>query len=295
MSFSQSPDSQIMQQQMDWLLLRLINTSHNTPEATSDAVADGATAPAEGVADANGDHSSSPAASQPLPVGQAQHMPDSQERGEETGVEPEMSDEQVKQVESMSQQLQLAQTELGHSEAAAAEAPTLQKELAQLQSRLIESEQQAAQSQQLAQQVSVLQSDLKAAQDAAGALQQQLDNSTKEARAQGQDRALHSRSSSRSEMDLSISRSESQQEMDQPSTSIISIVEADLIEAASNAIQAQASGSSHAPSCYLFSVHLSFYLHLCWAAQVPGQARQAIAADSCFCFEMRHGLDVSPC
>ena len=219
MAFSHSPDSQVMQQQMDWLLLKLIAFSRPTsPE----------TAP-EAAPEIDGDSMVSPR-DVPAP---------SKPSGKEDDHAPGDSlNEAVKQVESLQEELKSAQAQLEASQEAAAEAAGVQQELLQLQSRLTASEQQAAQSKHL---MSQLQSDLQSAQQLAGSLQQQLDRAKAEASSQGP--AHHSRSSSRSEVELSVSRTQSQQqEMEQPSGSMTT-TEADLVEAASNAIQAQASGN----------------------------------------------------
>ena len=211
MGFSHSPDSQVMQQQMDWLLLKLITFSRPTsPETAAEAASEA-------------DDNSMPSPRQPSSKADDHTLGDS-------------LNEAVKQVESLQGELKSVQARLEASEEVAAEAAGVQQELLQLQSRLTSSEQQAAQREHL---VSQLQSDLQAAQQLAGSLQQQLDRAKAEASSQGP--AHHSRSSSRSEMELSVSRTQSQQqEMEQPSGSMTT-AEADLVEAASNAIQAQAS------------------------------------------------------
>ena len=217
MGFSHSPDSQVMQKQMDWLLLKLITFSRPTsPETAVEAASEA-------------DDESMPS---PRDV-QASTKPSSKADDHALG---DTLNEAVKQIESLQGKLKSVQARLEASEAVAAEAAGVQQELLQLQSRLTASEQQAAQSEHL---VSQLQSDLQTAQQLAGSSQQQLDRAKAEASSQAP--AHHSRSSSRSEVELSVSRAQSQQqEMEQPSGSITT-TEADLVEAASSAIQAQAS------------------------------------------------------
>ena len=217
LGFGQTPDSQVMQQQMDWLLLKLITFSRPTsPE----------TAP-EPASEADEDRMVSPRDVQ------APAKPSS--KADDPAVR-DSTNEAGKQVASLQGELKSVQAQLQASEEVAAEAAGVQQELLQLHSRLTASGQQEAESQQL---VSQLQTDLQTAQQLAGSLQQQLDRAKAEASSQGP--AHHSRSSSRSEMELSVSRTQlQQQEVEQPVRSM-TIAEADLVEAASNAIQAQAS------------------------------------------------------
>ena len=212
--FSHSPDSRVMQQQMDWLLHKLIPFSRPTsPEAASEADDDSLVTPRDV---------------------QAPSKPSS--KADDHAVADSLN-EDVSQ-ESLQGELKSVQARLEAAEEVAAEAAGVQQELLQLQSRLTASEQQAAQSQHL---VSQLQSDLQTAQQLAGSLQQQLDKTKAETGSQSP--AHHSRSSSRSDVELNVSQTQSQQqEMEHP-VGLITIAEADLVEAASDAIEAQASGN----------------------------------------------------
>ena len=296
MGFGHSPDSQVMQQQMDWLLLKLITSTHPTSpetasEAGTEANGNSIVCPRETQAssqsscrandDALGDNSADEvsisreaeldaACSTEAPSHGKQSEADDihtlERRQAQLQSELDSSQKAVEQVESLQGELKSVQTQLEASQEAGAEAAGLQQEVLQLHSRLIASEQQAAQNQHLTQQVSQLQCDLQTAQEVRTALQQQLDSAKAEASSQGP--AHHSRSSSRSDMELSVSRTESQQEMEQPSASM-SIAEADLVEAASNAIQAQVSGSLCTLACCPASIfrhtgllHENVYAHL---------------------------------
>ena len=268
MGFSQSPDSQVMQQQMDWLLLKLITSSHTSSAAPAEASTQ--TPAPEVRAEANGnsttgastiltaaqtaraeysqDNQVEEASSDDTKLSYKQNSEDAAEWNDvlerqhnEVQTKVAAAAEPSQQLESLTQQLREAQVKLEASQAVAADAFALRHQLNQLQSKVTASEQQAAQSEHLREQVSQLQQDLQSAQQLASSLQKQLDT---ESQGPISDRALHSRSSSRAEMDLAVSRTESQLDMDQPSASM-SIAESDLVEAASYAIQAQASASAY--------------------------------------------------
>lgn len=270
MGFSHSPDSQVMQQQMDWLLLKLITSSQAT---SPDSLFTADTEPAmqAAIADANGNNMHSPSKAQRVKnfSSQADYEAIGDNLAEELSMSPEAELEGTKaashnnqavaeqqhtveqlqshphsaheantQAESLRRELKSVQARLEASQAATAEAAGLRQELLQLHSRLTASEQQAAQSQHLTQQVSQLQSDLQTAQELAAALQVQVDIAKPGGSSQGP--AGHSRASSRSDMELSVSQAGLQQELMEQASMSMSITEADLVEAASNAIQAQA-------------------------------------------------------
>lgn len=220
MGFSASPDSQVMQQQMDWLLLKLITITRPTspemvPEADPEAADDSMVS---------------------LRDMQAPAQPTSQAGPHATA--GDSSDGTLDQVESLQGELKAVQAQLEVAQEAAAQAAGAQQDLLQQQSRLTASEQQAAQSERM---VSQLQSDLQTAQEVAHTLQRQLDRAKAEASSKGS--AHHSRSSSRSEVELGVSSMELPQQEMEPPSGAMSIAESDLVEAASDAIQAQASAS----------------------------------------------------
>lgn len=275
MGFSHSPDSQVMQQQMDWLLLKLITsgqaTSPDTPfTANTEPAMQAAVADANGN---NGNNMHSPSKAQLVsksasqaddeavqdnvadelsmspeaeldgteaPSHNNQDVAEQQDSVEQLHSHPHSAHDATTQAESLRGELRSVQAQLEASQAAAAEAAGLRQELLQLHSRLTASEQQAAQNQDLIQQVSQLQSDLQTAHQLAAALQVQLDSAKPGGSSHGL--AGHSRASSRSDMELGLPQAGLQQELMEQASMSMSIAEADLVEAASNAIQAQASG-----------------------------------------------------
>ncbi|KAA6417667.1 MAG: hypothetical protein FRX49_12355 [Trebouxia sp. A1-2] len=276
--FNQSVSSEAMQKQLDWLLAKLMTAE--TASATDEAgvvingndmpgsVAPRPTSPAAHSSDQhdNGVHQGAESAEMPVDFHANTHhsvgslnerisqlqseLATSQEKAEEADalrrqvarlkVRLEEAQDQIQEVDSLRQQLADTQAQASSSpptealqahEHGSAKTEALQEQITQMESQLAHAQQQ------LSEQASVREELLSSSLAHSVVLEQQLENA----------KAQASSAPSQAEMPRPLSPSHSlqqsgQQSMEQPSASM-TIAEADLVEAASNAIQAQVSPS----------------------------------------------------